>query len=76
MMNENLLFEIETLSQRIGYIDAIIHLAEEKNIDVEDFFELIAGENPLVEKIKQEFIDKKMVRDINFKVFDTYKKLF
>ena len=75
-MNENLLFEIEKLAERIGYIDTILYLAEENNIDIEDFFELIAREAPLVEKIKQEFIDKKIVRDVNFKLFDTYKKLF
>ena len=75
-MNENLLFEIEKLAERIGYIEAMTYLAEQKKIDIEDFFELIASETPLVEKIKQEFIDKKIVRDANFKVFDTYKKLF
>ena len=54
--------EIEKRAQNVGYINAIIDIKEEKNMD--DFETVIEQLHPLVlEKVKQEFYEKKFFPD-------------
>lgn len=71
----NLIEKINILANKVGYIDAMVTISEKFDIDIEDLLELISEDDILLKNIKQEFIEKKMVRDINFEKFEIKPKL-
>ena len=71
----NLIEKINILANKVGYIDAMVTISQKFDIDIEDLLELISEDDILLKNIKQEFIEKKMVRDINFEKFETKPKL-
>ncbi len=71
----NLIEKINILANKVGYIDAMVTISEKFDIDIEDLLELISEDDILLKNIKQEFIEKKMVRNINFEKFEIKPKL-
>ena len=71
----NLIEKINILANKVGYIDAMVTISQKFDIDIEDLLELISEDEILLKNIKQEFIEKKMVRDINFEKFEIKPKL-
>jgi hypothetical protein len=53
----------------------MVTISEKFDIDIEDLLELISEDDILLKNIKQEFIEKKMVRNINFEKFEIKPKL-
>ena len=62
LSKEQFISEVETLVRRdeMGYVEAIIHICEERGFDPEDMTSFISG--PLKEKLKIEAINNNILR--------------
>jgi len=63
LSKEQFISEVETLVRRdeMGYVEAIIHICEERGFDPEDMTAFISG--PLKEKLKIEAINNNILRN-------------